>query len=304
MALLNPRRAALLAAAALSVSCSARASGASGVTRSTLPAGLNGLSGLTIDADGLLWAVSERGVALVPLRLDGDTVALDRAPIPVAGWPVGVDAESLAWLGPGRFAVGTETQGDGRAAERVLEVVVTTAGGKPRAAVGPTVWSLPYLPFGVTGGANHGVESLDLLDGALIAASEVTVGETRAAPVWRVPLDGGPVRTAVVPLTSDNGKLSTLDALAFTDAGVELLAIERHYETVRLVAARLPSAADGAPAGTTRVVRDLAAELTDLPNIEGLARLPDGRTVLLGDNQHGLRLDGPTVVLVLAAAAE
>lgn len=259
------------------------------VTRSELAGPPHGLSGLAADDRGGLWAISERDVSLVPLRLDGDRVLPAGPALRVARWPVGLDAESLAWVSPGRFLVGTESLAEGRATERLLEVRVD---GDRATVVGER--ALAYAPFGLTGEENRGVEALDYADGAWIAASEVVSASPRTAPLWRAPVEGGPVEHAAVTLTSPDGKLS---ALVATDG--EILAIERHYGTVRLVAATVVWGPTPTPV-PARVVRDLAAELGPLPNLEGLARLPDGRLVLLGDNQSGFRRDGPTVALVLS----
>lgn len=262
-----------------------------GVTRSELPADLRGLSGLAVDDTGRLWSVSERPVALVPLRLDGDRVVPDGAPLRVKGWPLGVDAESVAWLGPGRFVLGGESQIEGRARDVAREAVVTD--GVARVA---RAWPLPYGPFGVTAGGNRGLEGIDADGGALVVASEMVAGRPRAALLWRV--EGDAVAYATVRLTSADGKVSSVEV-----DGAHLLAIERHYGTVRLVEADLTWGTAEAP-GTAdaRVVRDLAADLGDLPNLEGLATLPDGRIVLLSDNQGGAVRTGPTVALVLAPA--
>ncbi len=266
-----------------------------GVTRSELPRELRGLSGLAVDDAGGLWSVTERDAALVPLRLEGDAVVAG-APLPIAGWPAGLDAESVGCVGPGRFLVGSEGAA-GRTTDRVYEVRVE--GG--RAAVG-RAWELDYTPFGVVPEENRGIEGLDATAGAFVAASEMVVGAPRAAPVWWVPLEGGTVGTALIELTSPDGKIA---ALVGTERGV--LAIERHYGTSRLVEAELawgePETAAPLRA-KARVVRDLAAELGELPNLEGLARLADGRIVVLSDNQNGRVASGATVALVLAAPAE
>lgn len=260
------------------------------VVRSELPRSLRGLSGLAVEPSGRLWSVAERGVALVPLRLDGDRVVPDGDPLPVRDWPVGLDAESIAWLGPDRFLVGTESLAEGRTADRL--VTVRIRGG--RAEAGPAL-VVPYAPFGLSGEENRGIEALDAVDGTIVAASEVVAADPRRAPLWRFRPGVPTVEVATVTLSSAAGKLSTLVV-----AGDDIYAIERHYETVRLVAAT-PVWGEGPVSVPVRVVRDLAAELGPLPNLEGLARLPDGRFVLLADNQSGFTTDGPTVAFVLPA---
>ncbi|MDP2304944.1 MAG: esterase-like activity of phytase family protein [Pseudomonadota bacterium] len=267
------------------------------MTVSLLPATLRGLSGLTVDEAGRLWAVTEREPTLVPLRLDGNRVVEDGAPIPVAGWRVGskdaVDAESIAWVGPGRFALGAEPRWTGdRDNDSVIEVsllngVATVTGAR----------EVPYAPFAVRAEANRGLEGLAATLDVLVASAEtvVTTGSGRDALLWRVPRDGV-VTTARLRLTSATGKLS--DIAARDDGAVtHLLAIERHYEVSRLVAADVTwGRAEASPA---RVVRDLGAVLAPVPNLEGIAWLADGRVVLIADNDSGER-PGPVVAVVIA----
>src|SRR5689334_13842554 len=77
---------------------------------------LHGLSDLA-RADGRYLAIAERQRALVPLALDDGAPRMAGAAIPLDGVPEGEETEALAWLGGARFAIGTETQEEGRASD-------------------------------------------------------------------------------------------------------------------------------------------------------------------------------------------
>jgi hypothetical protein len=259
--------------------------------RSTLPATLKGISGLAVTSDGKLWSVTERRPALVPLRLEGARVVPDGEPVTIEGWPADTDAESIAELGPGRFAVGTEPidpSTAGRTEDRILEV--TLEGG--RATVGKS-WTVSYEPLGMTAPANKGIEGLCTSGNRLIAVAEPVLesGEGRFAPLWVIDLATGDTRTAQVRLTSAHGKLASLDC-----HGDELRLIERHYDVLYLLGASLGT---GDAPIRARVVRDLAVDLPERPNLEALAWLSDGRIVLVADNSGSRTV--PVAALVLPA---
>jgi hypothetical protein len=263
------------------------------MTVSLLPEALRGLSGVTVDETGRLWAVRERTAALVPLRLDGSRVVEDGAPIEVAGWRADTDAESIAWVGPGRFVLGAEPRWAG---ERDTDAVVEVTVSNGAAAVTGTR-TVAYAPFGVRAEANRGLEGLGSTPDAVVAAAETVVATAagRDTPLWRLAPDGT-VTTARLRLTSETGKVSDL-AARDEGAVTHLLAIERHYSVSRLVAADVTW---GSPEATpARVVRDLAAVLAPVPNLEGIVWLADGRVVLLADNDSGGQA-GPVVAVVIA----
>src|SRR6185436_11229475 len=65
-----------------------------------LPGAPPGMSDLTVDDRGVLWAISERDRVVLEIELGKPPVhhALD-------GVPDGIDTEGIAWLGDGRFAI-------------------------------------------------------------------------------------------------------------------------------------------------------------------------------------------------------
>jgi len=243
-----------------------------------------GVSDLSVDDRGVVWAIPERDRELDEIALPAATVVHH----PLDGVPDGDDTEALAWLGDGRFALGTEG-GHARTAgvlfaERSGDRYVVTR-SRP----------LSSQELGVELGVNRGAEAICGRDGDLVVGIE-TVGRlpdgTRWAPLAR--LTGDRLTVTKLRLTTDTGKLSALTC-AFDGDVIHALAIERHYGVSRILRFDL---APGATEVTPAVELDLGPVLNDTLNLEGIARLPDGRLVLVNDNQGGT-VDGPTELLVL-----
>jgi hypothetical protein len=96
-------------------------------------------------------------------------------------------------------------------------------------------------------------------------------------------------------LTTASGKLSALDCHVAPDGTIDFVGIERHYGVQRILRGTIaPDATDVVP----ELALDLAPAVHDVYNFEGIARLPDGRTVLVNDNQ-GSHVEGPTRLFVL-----
>ncbi len=243
-----------------------------------------GVSDLSIDDRGTLWAIPERDRFVLEIERPGNRVIAH----PLDGVSDGLDTEAIAWLAPGRFALGTEGQHEATASVLFGElradshVVVTGAR------------ALTSEELGVELQSNKGVEGMCGRGDDLLVAIE-TVGKlsdgTRWAPI--VHLHGSSlVSVAKLRLTSSTGKISAL----WCD-GDDVWAIERHYGIARLLHFR---------AGTGEITPKLALDLDALThgavNLEGLARLPDGRFALINDNQ-GVTVDGPTELLVLPRAS-
>ncbi|MEM7437530.1 MAG: hypothetical protein AAF436_20420 [Myxococcota bacterium] len=64
---------------------------------------IKGLSGLTRDGDGALWAAGENGDAVLRITGQGREILA----YPVVGAPKGTDLEGLAWMHGNEFLVGT-----------------------------------------------------------------------------------------------------------------------------------------------------------------------------------------------------
>ncbi|MCA9677813.1 MAG: esterase-like activity of phytase family protein, partial [Myxococcales bacterium] len=257
-----------------------------------------GLSGLAVADDGALWAVAERTHAAYRITLDGDRVAAV-APHPIAGIPAGVDAEAIEALAGGRLLLGTEGHDAGVAA---LWLAAPDATGDGLSAT--VLLELDAARLGIAIDDNAGVEGVCGDDHVVAAAIETVevAGGRRLAPVVVQRLDTPGARPAPVvhriALTTTTGKLSAIDCRAADDGGLDVVAIERHFEVSRLIGFHLPPAATAAPIEPT-LVRDLV-DVNAGRNFEGLARLRDGRVALIVDNQWKT-IDGPSQLVLLAA---
>jgi len=248
--------------------------------------GVHGLSGLAVDGAGALWTVAERGRAAFRVELDGGRVA-SIARVPVEGVPDGEDLEAIGVAGGDRFWVGTEGRQAGvarvyalrhdGAALRVIETAELTAADTELAI-----------------GANHGAEGLCVAGDQVVVAIETAAkGPDRWAPVVTL-TPGQPRVLHRLHLTTATGKLSGLDCWRDGEV-VRAIAIERHFEVTRVLAFDLPpTGGDIIPS----VLIDLAPVLRGALNLEGIARLPDGRVVAVVDNQYD-RITGPDELLVL-----
>jgi hypothetical protein len=225
-----------------------------------------------------LWALPERERELI--HLDRRGKVLER--VPLEGVPAGVDTESLAVLPDGRFAIGTEAGGEGRASDPVLlaerrdgRVVVT---GR---------LELYYGPFGYAPHSNQGIEGLCRAGTLLIAAVEKPGGpEPRRTPLALFDLEKRRWRVASVPLTSATGTISALACPEpARDGQVRLLAIERHLGVGRVLELVVPVAGGK---GTSRILVDYAALVPAWVNFEGLA--VDGDDLLLVNDNDNLNL--------------
>ncbi|MBK9030147.1 MAG: esterase-like activity of phytase family protein [Myxococcales bacterium] len=259
-------------------------------TRVTIDTGgVHGLSGLAVDGDGTLWTVAERGAAAFAITLEGERATTVRAP--VRGVPADEDLEAVA-IAPDGLWVGTEGRDHG-----VARVFALTRVGDALVATAPPI-ELRQDEVGVEVGANRGAEGVcsagDLLAIAIETAG--TDGDGRWAPI--VTIDRARDRRAVqrLRLTTTTGKLSALECWRDGER-VRALAIERHFAVTRILAFDL-----GGDAATIvpTVVLDLAPVLRGSLNLEGLARLPDGRVVAAVDNQYRT-ITGPDELLVFRA---
>jgi hypothetical protein len=247
-----------------------------------------GVSDLTIDDRGVLWAIPERDRVVLEIAFPSGKIT----PHPLDGVPAGLDTESLTWLSPGHFAIGTEGQD-----EPTASVLYAEARGDHEVVTGERPLTAAEIGTPLT--VNHGAEGLCGKDGDLIVAIE-SVGKladgTRWAPLVR--LHGGDVASvSKLRLTSQTGKLSAITCTFAADGSADAYAIERHYAVHRLLHFTVPAAAAEV---TPTVVVDLDAIFHGSVNLEGVVRLPDGRFVLVNDNQ-GNKAEGPTDLFVLRA---
>jgi hypothetical protein len=235
--------------------------------------GAVGLSGLGRGPEGSLWAVPERRRELYVL--DPTARGFVGRSIALVGVPESADTEALVILPDGTFVFGTETH-----VERDADLVLFGRLSDGAVRIVDSV-ALPYGPWQLRAPANRGIE------GACATATEVVVGVesalerdgARFAPVAVLDLASRRWSYHRLRLTSSSGKLSGLACSRVGD-GLEIWAIERHYEVRRLVRAVLGPAEIIEPSE----VVDLAALVPDGTNVEGVELGPDGSLWLLSDN--------------------
>jgi hypothetical protein len=248
-----------------------------------------GLSGTALDEAGRIWAVAERARMMVAIvRRPGQSVELQR--VALRGVPEGLELESLAWLGPNRFAIGTEQRGPPRQADLVL---LAELGGAGLVVTGSL--RLDYLAlWGILAPDNQGIEGLCAANGQLVAAGEPVIRERkrRFAPVARRDLKADDWVPYLVELTSLSGKLSALDCwMAQNRQALHVLAVERHYGITRLIHFALPL--DDTPRMlSAHVLRDLSAQFASMPNVEGVVRI--GTEIVLVTDHDSLAEPGTT----------
>lgn len=253
-----------------------------------------GLSGLTQDEHGALWAAGEDGDAVV--RIDPKTFGVTR--YQVTGGPDGTDLEGIAWVDGTRFVLATETQEKGRLRDVILDGRLD--GG--RFAVTP-IGHVDYGRWQLTARDNHGLEGACHVDGALVFATELV--QTRDGRRWApVALFDPNIQTWTphrVALTSDTGKLAAIDCRV-KNGVIEALAVERHYGVSRLIRFEIPQGPESQRIEPT-VATDLSKLVSPLPNFEGLAWLDDGAALLVTDNKYKRGPEGPSRLFLIPSSA-
>ena len=262
-----------------------------------------GLSDLSRDPQGQLWAIPERQRVLLPIDLNsgsallGSPVSLHSlAPNPLDS---STDTESLAFCSNNRLLLGTESH-----EERPFDTLLLV-----RLAAQPLEIErrlrIRYDPWGRKSKINQGIEGLCSMDNYVFAASEQVLTDkgSRHAPFVVHPLTQDPVgaetaRYFRVQLTSNTGKLSALTCAEGTSTDFEFFAIERHYGVGRIIHFSLPRHFEGPEKLEATVVVDLVPLIDPLPNIEGLVQDGSGGWWLLTDNHTG-RITGPTELIHL-----
>lgn len=290
---MRPWAAAALALVA-SVGCTKKPAEPSGPGRIvTLDTDVKGLSGLSRDEHGALWAPAEDGDAV--LRIASGTFGVTR--YPVVGAPRGADLEALTWVDGTRFVLGTETQQDGRTRDVILDGRLEGQSFR----VTP-IGQLDYARWQTTARDNHGIEGVCHVDGALVLATELVIDEDgrRWAPVGLFDPATQSWTAHRVALSSDDGKLSALDCRAASGA-IEALAVERHYGVSRLLRFSVPRG-EGQSI-EPRLATDLSKLIAPLPNFEGLVWMDDGSAVLLTDNQYRGAASEPSRLYFVPASA-
>lgn len=241
-----------------------------------------GMSDLTIDDAGALWSIPERAHKVVRI--------VDNKPTTFAleGIAAGVDTEAIASLGGDRFAIGIEGAHD-----PTTGIAFATLAGDKLDVDQPRTFNAAEL--GVEPTTNHGIESICGRDDELLAASEM-VRKLPDGSRWAalVRIRGAETKFGKVRLTSDRGKLSAMSCKFADDGSVEVTALERHFGVARIVEFHVGADVNA----TATVTLDMHPTLRDALNLEGIARLPNGKLVLINDNQ-GKSVRGPTQLLYL-----
>jgi hypothetical protein len=255
-----------------------------------------GLSGAATDTRDVLWMVPERRHVLIE---HGDAARV----WPLEGVPdEGLDLESLAWLGMHdgreRFAVGTE----GVCERNTHAILVVERQGEAFSVIETMRLSLDLWPETVCIDG-HGIEGLCAATGpqgevhlvAAIEHPERDAEKRRFAPLGVRGPDGR-WSAQRVALTSETGKIAALEC-RLVGHGIEVWAVERHFETSRLVRFVVPR--DGATGLITPVVALDLVQHTDggRRNFEGLIVAGD-RVQVLVDNQWRT-ITGPNEILSL-----
>ncbi|MEE8410251.1 MAG: esterase-like activity of phytase family protein [Myxococcota bacterium] len=266
-----------------------------GARRSLDVGKLSGFSSLARKPNGELWSAPERGNVLVRLRIDGPDPGKVGSPVPLRGVPKAWDVESMTWLDDERFAVGTETQREGRPSDEIKFGRIEDGTARVRTAV-----VLPYRLWNIRARANKGIEGLCSAGRFLIAGVETVEGRdgVRFGPLGRYDMERRQWVPFRVRLTSATGKLSAVACkLAAGGASLDVFAIERHFEMSHLLRFTVPTDGSGGEI-VPRVVADLGHMLPDSPNMEGLAFRPAGGLLIIVDNNYG-GIRGPTEVVLL-----
>ncbi|MEO8844942.1 MAG: esterase-like activity of phytase family protein [Kofleriaceae bacterium] len=253
-----------------------------------------GTSDLSLDDHGHLWSVAERDREIDEIVLREAPLGVTITPHLLDGVPDGVDTESLAWLGDGKFEIGTE--GQHAATATVMHGELQPNG---RITVTPDQ-AFTDDQLGVALSVNHGVEGLCGHGDDLIAAIEsyATLPDgSRWSPIVRIHA-GKVTMVQRVMLTSDRGKISALSCTFAADGTADVIAIERHYGVSRIITFTAPATPGDI---TPKVALDLWPIVRDRYheklNLEGIVKLADGRWVMVNDNQ-GAHVDGPTELFV------
>jgi len=253
-----------------------------------------GTSDLSLADNGHIWAIAERDRVVAEIVLDTGAKTAKVTLHPMDDVPDGVDTEALSWLGGGKFAIGTEGQEQPSASVMFGELA-----SDGHLVVHPGI-ELTDAILGITLVKNHGVEALCGRGDDLLVAIEswgTFSDHARWAPLVRIHA-GAVTGVQKLKLTTATGKISGMTCTFAPDGTIDAIAIERHYGVSRILTFSVPLGQDVI---TPQVASDLWPVVRDRYhaklNLEGIVKLPDGRWVLVNDNQ-GAQVDGPTKLFV------
>ena len=235
----------------------------------------DGISGLTEDGDGVLWAVAENRVLL---RIDEENSLVQH--IPIEGLADDVETEAIVWVSGNRFMVGTEMDTEERSEDPMILVEVIDG-----RAVAVQHSACDYGMWGILASSNRGVEGLCRVGDQLVVGTELVqeLGAKRVAPVAIFDLGTGAWSAFTVELTTDEGKLSALDCKASGD-GIAVRAIERHFGISRVLEFNVSPDREATPIRSS-VIADFAGGRYSSYNLEGLVWRRDGSMLVVSDNR-------------------
>ena len=132
--------------------------------------GVSGLSGLTTDGQGHLWAVSERDLTLLQIH---EQKVVKQVKIDMKG--EAMDFESITWLSDNRFALGTERDSE-RREDNVIILELNDSG-----AVEKSRRRVSYDEAGGPAAKNRGLEAICALDTSTVLVGSEKVVERSGA---------------------------------------------------------------------------------------------------------------------------
>jgi hypothetical protein len=269
-----------------------------GISRTVLDDGSSeGLSGLAVDEHGDFLAVSERHRFLVRFHSDAAGFRTDPQRIALTGVGDGLDTESIAFIRPGYYAIGTERH-EGREQDAVLFIELTGSEGRVVDEA-----RLDYGAWKQRAGINAGIEALCFAAGSLVLGSEVVVTDhaKRFALIARYNISAKAWSYGRLRLTSDAGKLSSIECRDGANGAIETIGIERHFGVGRIIRFDVPREGDIGDL-QPHVALDLIPLIQPLPNYEGITWNARGDLVLLTDNSYVI-VDKPSEVMVVPKSA-
>ncbi len=245
-------------------------------------ANAEGLSGLAVDENGNFIAVSERNrfSGALSRRSSRGLSRRSRSASRSPAYRDGLDTESIAFISPGHYALGTERH-EGRQQDAILFLEVNGNEGHVTDEV-----ELDYGAWKQRAGINAGIEAACFADGSLLLGSEVVVTEKgkRYAPIARYTIATKAWSYGRLWLTSDAGKISSLECRNAKDGAIEVIGIERHFGVGRIVRFDVPRQGELKDV-QARVALDLIPLIQPLPNYEGITWNAQGDLVLMTDKQ-------------------
>jgi hypothetical protein len=266
------------------------------LSRRSLDVAVAGISGMARDEAGVIWLAPERDRVLVALEPSG---ALRT--VPLEGVPDGLDVESLAYLGDGTFALGTESNVAPSGSETGAHATIYLARREAERVVITEPVVIDMSMWGMILRENQGVEGLCRAGRFLLAGIETVIERDgyRVAPIGLYDLERRRWQPLFLRLTTRVGSLSAL-ACRLRDDTFDVVAIERHFGVSRILRFRVR---EGETMASPTIVADLDAFVAKTPlNFEAIELGEGGAVELAVDNQYR-RITGPNELATIEGVA-